>query len=66
MNDKGDLSNPPGFVGYDSEGRFIHYCQTCGAWADYGIGVNLRADKLGQWFCTTHRPKEKASPLPSR
>ena len=52
---------PSGFVGIDHDGHFLHYCH-CGAWAEYGFNVSYRDGKLGQWYCTTHRPKEKASP----
>jgi hypothetical protein len=36
---------------------FEHYCW-CGQWGLYGYGVNLRADKPGEWFCAEHRPKD--------
>ena len=43
---------------FDDEGRFIHRCH-CGAHAAFGYGVNLRADKLGTWYCghTDQNPK---------
>ena len=31
----------PGFVGYDEEGRFVHYC-ACGEWGSFGYNVSLR------------------------
>jgi hypothetical protein len=42
-----------GFVGYDSERRFQHYC-ACGAWGAYGYGA--KDGKLGEWYCAEHRP----------
>ncbi len=47
----------PGFVGYDADGHFVHYCR-CGAWGDFGYGVHLRKDELGTWYCRAHRPTE--------
>jgi hypothetical protein len=44
---------------FDDEGRFIHRCCKCGAHAAFGYGVNLRADKLGTWYCGHHRPTPK-------
>jgi hypothetical protein len=49
---------PNGFVGYNREGHFIHYCH-CGKEAGYGFEVNLRSDKLGVWFCGTHKDSYK-------
>ena len=43
-----------GFVGYDANGHFVHYCH-CGALALFGAGVNLREDKLGEWRCLQHK-----------
>ena len=48
--------HPNGFVGYDSEGHFVHYCK-CGRDAGNGYGVSLRAGNLGVWFCSEHNPK---------
>jgi hypothetical protein len=44
-----------GFVGYDADDHFIHYCH-CGAWGSFGVGVSLRNGKLGTWYCREHRP----------
>jgi hypothetical protein len=54
----------PGFVGYDKDGHFVHYCH-CGKWAAYGYGVRLLADQLGTWYCAEHRPRpSETSPPP--
>jgi hypothetical protein len=37
-------------------GLFLHFCAQCGAWGAFGYGVNLRAGRLGTWYCLTHRP----------
>jgi hypothetical protein len=42
-----------GFVGYDADGRFVHYCH-CGAWGAFGVGVALHKGKLGTWRCREH------------
>jgi hypothetical protein len=39
------------------EGLFLHFCIDCGAWGAYGHGVNLRAGRLGHWYCAVHRPR---------
>lgn len=44
-----------GFVGYDADGRFVHYCQ-CGSFGDFGYFVSLRNDRLGIWYCKKHLP----------
>jgi len=46
----------PGFVGYDEEGRFVHYC-ACGEWGSFGYNVSLRTGRLGTWYCREHRPQ---------
>jgi hypothetical protein len=48
---------PPiaGFVGYDEAGRFVHYCH-CGKWATFGVGVSMKENKFGRWFCGAHKP----------
>jgi hypothetical protein len=46
----------PGFVGYDAEGRFVHYC-ACGEWGSFGYNVSLRTGRLGTWYCREHRPQ---------
>ena len=44
-----------GLVGYDKDGRFVHYCH-CGEWGAFGYGVFLSRGQLGKWFCGNHRP----------
>jgi hypothetical protein len=39
-----------GFVGYDDEGHFLHYCQ-CGAWATNSEQTALLKDRPGKWWC---------------
>jgi len=41
----------------EEEGVFVHFCAECGRWGAYGYGVNLRAGRLGHWYCAAHRPK---------
>jgi DNA N-6-adenine-methyltransferase (Dam) len=36
-----------GFVGYDKDGRFVHYCH-CGEWGAFGYGVFLSRGQLGK------------------
>jgi hypothetical protein len=36
---------------------FLHFCIECGRWGAFGYGVNLRAGRLGAWYCATHRPQ---------
>jgi hypothetical protein len=45
-------SNQP-FVGYDSEGHFVHYCQ-CGKWGAFGFNCFPLRGELGIWFCQKH------------
>jgi hypothetical protein len=45
-----------GRVGYDKEGRFLHYCVVCGEWGAFGYGVFLRRGQPGKWFCGNHKP----------
>jgi hypothetical protein len=47
-----------GFVGYDSEDRFVHYCR-CGKDAGLGHGVRLAKGELGVWYCAEHNPQPK-------
>lgn len=47
-----------GFVGYDADGKFVHFCH-CGKKASYGHGVKLRENQLGKWYCFAHNPKQK-------
>jgi hypothetical protein len=49
---------PAGFVGYDAKGMLVHFCQ-CGADAGRGVGVSLRNNKLGTWYCDEHLPAEE-------
>jgi hypothetical protein len=45
-----------GRVGEEA-GVVLHFCAVCGRWGAYGYGVNLRAGRLGHWYCAAHRPK---------
>jgi hypothetical protein len=54
------MSDRAGFVGYDKDGHFVHYCH-CGAWAPYGYGVSQIHGKLGEWYCREHRPEKGKS-----
>jgi hypothetical protein len=38
---------------------FLHYCEICGEWGAFGYSVNLRAGRLGQWYCFEHRPNHR-------
>ncbi len=49
-----------GFVGYNADGNFIHYCH-CGKDAGHGYGVRLLKEQLGTWFCDSHNPKEQSA-----
>jgi hypothetical protein len=40
----------------ESDGAFLHFCCRCGRFAAFGFGVNLRAGRLGRWYCGEHRP----------
>jgi hypothetical protein len=46
---RGRIEELPGRV-------FLHFCIECGRWGAFGYGVNLRAGRLGGWYCATHRP----------
>ena len=48
--------HPNGFVGHDSEGRFVHYCW-CGKDAGLGYDVKLTKGQFGTWFCKDHKPE---------
>jgi hypothetical protein len=50
------MSHAAGFVGFDEQGRFVHYC-FCGAWGAFGFGTNRKADPpdLGRWYCGEHK-----------
>jgi hypothetical protein len=41
---------------------FLHFCIECGRWGAFGYGVNLRAGRLGGWYCATHRPRRLGRP----
>ena len=47
-------STSPGFVGYDQDGRLVHYCH-CGKWGSFGHHVSLHNGNLGVWRCREHR-----------
>ena len=53
-----------GLVEDRSDSQFLHYCAVCGRWGGFGCGVNLRAGRLGRWYCREHRPRGP-SVLPS-
>jgi hypothetical protein len=38
------------------DGMLLHFCAECGAWGSFGSGINLRAGRLGVWYCAEHRP----------
>jgi hypothetical protein len=40
----------------ERDGVFVHFCIECGRWGAYGYGVNVRAGRLGRWYCAAHRP----------
>jgi hypothetical protein len=40
----------------EKDGLFVHFCEVCGAWGTFGYNVNLRAKRLGYWYCAIHRP----------
>jgi hypothetical protein len=55
----------PGFVGYDKDGHFVHFCY-CGTEASFGFNVSLRNGQLGTWYCREHRPVgDLTAPPPS-
>jgi hypothetical protein len=41
-------------------GVVLHFCAECGAWGAFGYSVNLRAGRLGRWYCAAHRPQRAA------
>jgi hypothetical protein len=49
----------PGFVGYDDDGNFVHYCH-CGKWGAFGVGYFPRKGELGKWYCLEHRPTPRS------
>ena len=48
--------HPNGFVGYDKDNHFVHYCK-CGKDAGHGHGVRLAKGQLGTWYCNDCNPK---------
>jgi hypothetical protein len=56
MIDTNDETMRAGFVGHDSEGRFVHYCH-CGKFGPFGVGYFPSKGQLGTWYCKEHRPK---------
>ena len=36
--------------------KIKHYCmaKSCARWGAFGIGVSLKRDKPGKWFCSKH------------
>ena len=40
----------------EKDGLLVHFCEVCGAWGAFGYKVNLRARRLGRWYCASHRP----------
>ena len=42
--------------GYESNPP-VYYCEVCGGYASHGYGVNLRAGKIGKWYCAKHKPQ---------
>lgn len=36
--------------------KFVYLCGVCGNIAHYGVGVNLRNNVIGTWYCADHRP----------
>jgi hypothetical protein len=36
------------------QGRFEHFCITCGSWGAFGFGVT--SENPGRWYCLRHRP----------
>lgn len=45
-----------GFVGYDVEGHFLHYCH-CGKEGGFGFGSFPNKGELGTYYCAEHKPK---------
>lgn len=35
-------------------GGLVHDCEICGSNAPFGHGVDLRAGRLGLWYCRDH------------
>lgn len=44
---------PPRLATIRSSGAavFLHECAGCGGNAPFGVGVNLRKEQLGTWWC---------------
>jgi hypothetical protein len=41
----------------------VHFCAECGRWGAYGYGVNLRAGRLGHWYCALYQVIEINPPV---
>jgi hypothetical protein len=54
----------PGFVGYDDDVHFVHYC-ACGRWGAFGVGYSPRTGELGTWYCLEHRPIPQSHDAPA-
>lgn len=50
----------PSNAGFDGD-LLVHVCNVCGGTAPYGIGVAMRNDELGLWYCGRHLPKPDIS-----
>ena len=55
-----DLTPAPSNAGYDGK-MLVHVCNVCGGTAPYGVGVAIRNDELGIWYCGRHLPKQDIS-----
>jgi hypothetical protein len=41
-------------------GVLLHFCVECGRFGSLGCGVELRAGRLGRWYCRAHWPLTRA------
>jgi hypothetical protein len=39
----------------------LHFCVECGRFGPFGYGVELRAGRLGRWYCREHWPQTRAN-----
>jgi hypothetical protein len=44
----------------EKNGVLLHFCVECGRFGSHGRGVQLRAGRLGRWYCREHRPQTPA------
>jgi hypothetical protein len=44
----------------EKNGRLLHFCVDCGRFGPFGDGVELRAGRLGRWYCRQHWPQTRA------